>query len=289
MIIDCHSHAEYLGYTLEKALENMKKFNIDKAWLLTLETPEGEFDPYLYHYGTFGNKEEGVMPFSVALKWYEKASDRFILGYGIDPRKPEAIDRLRTAIDMFNVKVYGEIMLRMSYDDHDALRMFRFCGDKGIPVIVELMYPYTNYNGGKYPRFDWWYGGSIEAYERAVKACPETSFLGHGPGFWAHISGDDKYKTETYPAGDIVPKGKLVDMMKKCKNLYCDLSANSALNALKRNIVFSKEFLLEFQDRIVYGRDNFTNDLQEFLNGLGLPENVIDKIYCKNALKLIPL
>lgn len=288
MIIDCHSHAEYLGYTVDKALENMDKYNIDKAWLLTLETLEPEFDPFLYHYGTFGNKEEGAMPFSVALKWYEKAPDRFILGYGIDPRRPEAIDRLKTAMDLFNVRVYGEIMLRMTYDNPDAIRMFRFCGENGLPVIVEVMYPYPN-EGGRYPRPDWWYGGSLDAYERAIAACPETVFFGHGPGVWSHISRDEKYLTETYPTGEVLPGGKLIEMMQKYNNFYCDLSANSALNALKRDTKFSRQFILEFQDRMIYGRDNFSNNLQEFLNSLDLPKDVLDKIYYKNALKLIPL
>ncbi len=288
MIIDCHSHAEYLGYTLDKALENMDKYNIDKAWLLTLETLESEFDPFLYHCSTFGNKEEGSLPFSAALKWYEKAPDRFILGYGIDPRRPEAIDRLKAAMDLFNVRVYGEIMLRMTYDNPDAIRMFRFCGEKGLPVIVEVMYPYQN-EGGRYPRPDWWYGGSMDAYERAIAACPETIFFGHGPGVWSHISGDDKYLTETYPEGEILPAGKLIEMMQKYNNFYCDLSANSGLNALKRDAKFSRQFILEFQDRMVYGRDNFSNNLQDFLNSLELPDDVLDKIYYKNALRLIPL
>ncbi|MDD4297277.1 MAG: amidohydrolase family protein, partial [Ruminiclostridium sp.] len=176
----------------------------------------------------------------------------------------------------------------MTYDSPDAIRMFRFCGEKGLPVIVEVMYPYKN-EGGKYPRPDWWYGGSMDAYERAIAACPETIFFGHGPGVWCHISGDDKYLTETYPEGEVLPGGKLIDMMYKYNNFYCDLSANSALNALKRDVKLSKQFILEFQDRMIYGRDNFSNGLQEFLNNLGLPEDVLEKIYYKNALRLVPL
>ena len=57
--------------------------------------------------------------------------------------------------------------------------------------------------------------------------------------------------------------------------------------ALKRDKVHAVEFLTEFQDRIVYARDNFTNNHQEFLNSLDLPESILSKIYHKNAESLI--
>jgi len=57
---------------------------------------------------------------------------------------------------------------------------------------------------------------------------------------------------------------------------------------LKRDPEFAKEFLIEFQDRILYGRDYFDNVHQEFLNTLGLPDAVLHKIYCGNAVKLVP-
>jgi predicted TIM-barrel fold metal-dependent hydrolase len=46
--------------------------------------------------------------------------------------------------------------------------------------------------------------------------------------------------------------------------------------------------LIEFQDRLLYGRDYFDNRLQEFLNTLELPESVLSKIYAENALRLVP-
>ena len=46
-------------------------------------------------------------------------------------------------------------------------------------------------------------------------------------------------------------------------------------------------FWLEFQDRVLYGRDYFDNAHQEFLNGLGAEQDVLDKIYFRNALRLL--
>lgn len=41
------------------------------------------------------------------------------------------------------------------------------------------------------------------------------------------------------------------------------------------------------QDRILYARDDFDNQHQEFLNGLGLPPETLAKIYSGNAKKLV--
>jgi predicted TIM-barrel fold metal-dependent hydrolase len=77
-------------------------------------------------------------------------------------------------------------------------------------------------------------------------------------------------------------------MLRKYPNLYCDISAGSGCNALSRDPEFAIKFLTEFQDRVLYARDYFDNIHQEFLNGLGLPKEVLEKIYSGNALKLVP-
>jgi predicted TIM-barrel fold metal-dependent hydrolase len=47
--------------------------------------------------------------------------------------------------------------------------------------------------------------------------------------------------------------------------------------------------LLEIQDRLLYARDYFDNQHQDFLNALDLPADVLAKLYSGNALKLVPL
>lgn len=286
MIIDIHNHPDWHGHNLEKFLDNMNLNGIDKTWILSWEAPEDEYDPnYIKYTPQYG--ANGPIPFARCLSYAEHTPDRFILGFAPDPRRPQAIDRLRAAVDIYGVKVCGEVKLRMMYDNPDALRMFRYCGEKGLPVIVHIDYEFDT--GFSYPRPNWWYGGGIDAFERAVAACPETTFLGHAPGFWAHISGDGQFNKTIYPSGKVLPGGKLISMLHKYPNLYCDLSAGSGCNALKRDPEFAKTFLAEFQDRVLYGRDYFDNVHQEFLNGLGLPEEMLEKIYCGNALRLVPV
>ena len=283
MVIDMHAHANYYGLTCEKLLKNMDEYGIDKAWLLTLETPRGEYG-HNYHRVTWVS-EDGPIPFSTSIA-YPNTEGRFILGYGPDPRNPDSIDRLEAAIEHYDVRVCGELMLRMMYDNPDAIRMFRFCGKKGLPVVLELMYA-SPVQGERCPFPDYWYGGGIDVLERVLDACPETVFCGHGAGFWAHISNDTRYLEETYPKGPVVPGGRILELMEKSPNLYLDLSAGSGLNAMKRDIGYTKELLLAFSDRALYGRDYIDNSNQEFLRSLDLPQDVPDKIFYKKAEKLL--
>ncbi len=189
-------------------------------------------------------------------------------------------------MDTHGERIYGELKLRMCYDNPDALRMFRYCGSKKLPVTVHIDYEHDT--GAVYPRPNWWYGGGMEAFARAVRACPETVFISHAPGFWAHISGDGLHDKESYPTGKVQPGGSIVALLRECPNLYADISAGSGLGSLNRDPEFAKDFLTEFQDRILYARDYFDNAHQEFLDDLGLSEEVLAKLYTGNALKLVP-
>ena len=76
-------------------------------------------------------------------------------------------------------------------------------------------------------------------------------------------------------------------MLAQYDNLYADLSAGSAYNALERDTGFTREFLVQYQDRLVFGRDYFDDRMQVLLNSLGLPEEVLAKIYAGNARRLV--
>lgn len=287
MIIDVHNHPDWCGHNLDNYLANMDKYNIDVTWLLSWEAPHDEYDPVYIHRTPVNSSPWGPIPFERCLNYIERAPDRFVLGYCPDPRRADAVDRLKAAVTIYGAKVCGELKVRMMYDNPDAIRMYRYCGENGIPVLVHIDYEFDN--GKSYPRPNYWYGGGIEAFERAVAKCPETVFIGHAPGFWSHISNDDLYATTPYPKTKVIPGGKLIQMLDKYPNLYCDISAGSGCNALSRDPEFAVNFLTTYQDRILYGRDYFDNIHQEFLNSISLSQDVLDKIYSLNALKLVPL
>jgi len=287
LIIDAHNHPDWLDCDFDRFVQNMDERGIAVTWLLSLEGPQDEYDQ-VGHAAFLDPRGSGVVSMlSRCLHYQEKAPDRFVAGYCPDPRRPEALDLMRIAIDVHRVRVCGELKLRMMYDNWDALRLFRYCGERGLPVILHLDYEFDT--GQTYPRPNYWYGGGFEALERVLKACPDTIFLGHGPGFWAHISGDRKYCKVPYPKGKVRPGGRLIKTLRKYPNLYCDGSGASGWNALTRDPEFGREFVLEFQDRYLYARDLFDNRHQEALNALDLPEEVLRKVYAGNALRLVPL
>jgi predicted TIM-barrel fold metal-dependent hydrolase len=286
MIIDAHNHPDWHGHDLGRFLDDMREACIDMTWLLSWECPRDEYDPW-YDSAIPETGAAGPIPFARCISYAERAPGRFVLGYCPDPRRPGAVDRLKAMREIYGVRVCGELKLRMMYDDPDALRLFRYCGEAGLPVTVHIDYEFETRPGSLRP--SWWYGGGLPAFERAVAACPDTVFVGHAPGFWAHISGGDGYLKEPYPKGPLLPGGELVRMMRAHPNLHADTSGESGWNALNRDHAFAREFLIEFQDRILYGRDMFDTTHRELLDSLSLPEPVRVKIFSGNALRLVPL
>ena len=282
-IIDAHNHPGWLGHNVDRFIENMDAHGIDRAWLLSWEAPVIEYDP-VYHRVLLADSA-GPVPFERCLWYKERAPDRFVLGYAPDPRCPEAIDRLEAAICLHGVRVYGELKLRMMYDNLDAVRMYRFCAEQGLPVVVHIDYELDQ--GTRYPRPNWWYGGGIEAFARALAACPQTAFVGHGPGFWAHVSADGQYKETAYPKGRVVAGGRVPQLFRKHANLYADLSAESGRNALSRDPDFGVSFVDEFQDRLLFGRDSYDGRLMELLESMGLSDEAMRKILSENAERLL--
>ena len=50
---------------------------------------------------------------------------------------------------------------------------------------------------------------------------------------------------------------------------------------------FGRDFLLEFQDKLLFGRDYFDTQLMDFLRTLELPAEAFDKIAYQNAERLL--
>ena len=286
MIIDAHNHCPWHGHDAGKIVANMDQFGIDKCWLLTWDVPPEEFNQRYVR--AFDARHDPLgMPLAGALEGCRQFPDRFVLGYAPDPRIPGARQRLESAVEMYGVRVYGELKLRMCMDNPDALDMYWLCGELGLPVTFHIDVTLPRYKPTAERQF--WYCYDIDALERVLKLCPKTTFLGHAPGFWRELSGDADEHQDSYPRGPVTPGGKLVRLLREYPNLWCDLSAGSALIAISRDRDFGREFLLEFQDRCLYARDQFDNEHQDYLRSLDLPEDALDKIFSGNALRLVPL
>ena len=281
MIVDAHNHPNWHGHNAERILENMDEQGIDVTWLLSWEIPENEANPS-------ANFSPGGSMISLqdVLDVGGRAPDRFVLGYVPHPKRPDAVDRLKAAVAIHGIRLAGEYKVRVLFDDPDAIRLYRACAELGLPVTIHLDYP-IDHGRGDYPRPNWWYGGSIETLERAMIASPETVFIGHGPGFWAHISGDDLYDKEHYPKGPVLPGGRVPELLDRYPNMYADLSAGSGFGAVTRDEEFGRRFLVDFEDKLLFARDYFDSRLMDHLKKLELPAEIFDKITYRNAKRLV--
>ena len=128
----------------------MDEAGIERAWLLSWEGPQDEYNPESMRGCVVDYGDHGPIGFARCLRYREQAPRRFVLGYAPDPRRPEAIDQLEAAVETFGVRVCGELKLRMMYDNPDALRLYRVCGERGLPVTVHIDYEFAT--GRNYPR-----------------------------------------------------------------------------------------------------------------------------------------
>lgn len=286
MKIDAHNHACWFGMDADKFVQNMDENGIDKTFLLSCETPLEEIRFNEWDVCSISSGQKIMCPFENVLRLHEKYPDRFIMGFAPDPRDPAALKRLKYAVEYYGVKTCGEFKFRVLANDPDAVKLYRYAGEQGLPVTLHFDLPFPNCIGGT--RDDIWYNGGIEELERTLNLCPETNFLGHAPGFWSEISGDNLASTVQYPKDlPILPNGRLLKLLDKYDNIYCDLSAGSAYYALTRDREFGKKFVITYQDKCLFARDNFRSMTSDLLESYNLPKEVYDKVFYKNALKLL--
>lgn len=288
---DTHQHVFWSGRDDDGLIRDMDEHGIAYAWLLSWDMAPGEThanyarstSPINLH----RNGEPRGMTLREMLIARDHHPDRFVLGYCPHPALPRAPDLLRAAHEIHGVRVCGEWAHRMVLDDPRAIEMFRVAGELGMPVVLDMNDPWLPGPEGKLIYQSYWTGGTLDNLERALAACPGTVFIGHAPGFWRGISADADRDPDPYPTGPVVERGRVPQLLDHHPNLYADLSAGSGLGALKRDPSHARRFLLAWQDRLLFGRDTYGQDLFRFLLDLDLPRGPLEKICCLNAEKLV--
>jgi hypothetical protein len=153
-------------------------------------------------------------------------------------------------------------------------------------------YPAWGFADPKFPRFEELQRG----YKHLIQSHPRTTFLLPHMANWPE---------------DLEGVGQLLE---DCPNAHLDFSAR--LDELGRQPYRAREFFIRYQDRIFFGSDmpasremyrcyfRFLETFDEHfvppdydgtfgrfrwhIHGIGLPKDVLKKIYHENALKLIP-
>jgi predicted TIM-barrel fold metal-dependent hydrolase len=290
-LIDSHQHVFWHGRDDKGLLADMDKYGIERAWILSWEEPGDEtgsnysavLDPRYRGYGT----PAPALPLAAVYEVAQRYPDRFIAGYCPHPLDPEAVGKLTAAIKILGVRVCGEWKFCIHFDDPRCLEIYKVAGQYGLPVVLHLDSPYMPPKGGKYVGNTRWKGGTIFNVINACKLCPETNFIGHAPGFWREITGDADERAESYMKPPRVPGGRLEALLEETPNLYADLSAGSALYALKMDPEYSRQILIKHADRFLFARDYYGGDMLEFLKSLNLPDDVWQKIGRGNAERLV--
>ena len=293
MLIDTHQHVFWHGRDDKGLIADMDAHGINVAWLLTWNISNFEHDAgWQRILNPLHLRSDGTHP-GIVLSDLVLASQRnpgrFVLGYCPHPLYGDAPGSLEAAVKIHGVRVCGEWKFRIPFDDPRCINLFRKAGELNCPVVLHLDVPYIKDADGKWQFKEAWYGGTVANLERALKACPQTIFIGHAPGFWREISGDADDATTAYPKGPVTPGGRLTRLLDENPNLYADLSAGSGLGALSRDPAHAVTFLTRFADRLLFARDYYGTELWDFLKTLSLPSHVTQKICTDNAMKLVPI
>lgn len=213
--------------------------------------------------------------------------DRLIPFCSIDPRTSYSgglkglVGMLRKWVDA-GAKGFGEHKPGVHMDDERNMTIYAACGELGLPVLFHLDQLRNLDEPG------------LPGLERALKEHPKTNFIGHGPGWWASISGNITAEDlARYPDGNVQPGGAIDTLMEKYPNLYGDLSAGSGAQAISRDPEFGPQFLIRRADRLMFGTDYLSPGQEvpqlELFRSLDLPADVQAAVFRDNARKLLGL
>lgn len=158
--------------------------------------------------------------------------------------------------------------------------LYEVCEDLRLPILFHM----DGQRGTDVP--------GLPGLESVLKSFRTVPFIGHGPGFWASISGDATARDLAgYPRGPVKPGGALDRLFDRYPNLWGDLSAGSGAGALSRDREFGRRFLSRRADRLLFGTDYLRPGQAvpqfELLASFDLPLDARVKIERGNAMQLL--
>jgi uncharacterized protein len=237
--IDVHTHVGTIWngnkeLTASLLVRWMDEHDVEKAVVLPLTSPESS---------SFLCLTEG------ALQAVKEFSDRLIPFCAIDPRTSvvggvrgfESI--IRRYVDL-GAKGFGEHKVGLDFDDPLMMQIYEVCEKVGIPLLFHM----DTIRGKDQP--------GLPRLAHALATFPKLAFIGHGPGWWASISGDAKAADfMAYRSRPVAPGGAIDKLMDAYPNLWGDLSAGSGAQAISRDLAFGRQFLIRRQSRLLFGTD----------------------------------
>ena len=197
---------------------------------------------------------------------------------------------------------------RIAINDPRLDPIWAKCGDLGIPVLIHSADPKQFWEPHDENNERW-----LE-----LKLRPRRKRSDDNPAPWATILGEahDIFRRHSgttfiqahlgWYANDLATLGTLLDEM---PNLYVEIGA--VIAELGRQPRMANRFLEQYQDRVLFGKDSYKpeeyptyfrvleSDDEYFpyykryhafwrMYGLDLPDDILQKLYYKNALRIIP-
>ena len=224
-LIDIHQHTPYSGRTADELVAHQRKMGITKTILL----PAGR--KYGLAAGAGGNDE--------CLELCRRYPQEFVFCANEMPNIPETRDVITKYLKMGAIGI-GEQKFPVDSDSPHIHRIAQIAQEFQVPVL--LHFQYNTYN----LHFDRFY--------KILEKYPKVNFIGHAQTWWSNIDLEQQ-EPALYPKGKVSPGGISSRYLKDYPNMFGDLSAGSGLNALLRDEAHAREFLRQYQDKLLYGSD----------------------------------
>ena len=187
----------------------------------------------------------------------------------------------------------GEVSINKRLDNPFVQKMFEAAEKLELPVTIHMS-PEEGYSYGVVdePR--------LPLLEEVLRKYPKLKILGHSQTFWIEMSADapnDKEGRNSWGQGMVIEGGRVPELFAKYDNLYGDLSANSAGQAIMRDPAYGLHFLETYADRLFFATDMVNSDmvfplgawLDEQVENGKLSRETYEKICWKNAQRVFGL
>ena len=197
---------------------------------------------------------------------------------------------------------------RLTIDDERLDPIWAKCGELGIPVLIHAADPKSFWDDMNSDNERW-----LE-----LKTHPRRKRSATNPAPWQQIIDEQHRMFKKHPNTKFINAhmgwyannlGRLSELMEEMPNMYVGIGA--VIAELGRQPKNAKAFFIHYQDRILFGKDSWKpkefstyfrvleSDDEYFpyykkyhafwaMYGLDLPDDVLKKVYYKNALGLIP-
>ncbi|HOV21161.1 MAG TPA: amidohydrolase family protein [bacterium] len=283
-MIDFHTHIGKCFYgrkilTGKKLVKKMDELGIEKSVILPIENPE---------------ETQWYSTTDYILRVSKRYKERLIPFCNVDPRRgmnngeDPYIGKMIEEYVKKGCNGFGEVLANLEFNDKRMKYIYRICGELKLPVLFHLGGVPGKSTIGLTDKL------GLPFMEEVLSEFPETLFIAHGPGWWAEISSDVKEKDrDGYPKGKIEKAGKVCYLLENYPNIYADLSAGSAYNALTRDNDFGIEFLKKHYRKLLFATDYLSVgqelEIVDYMKNVKIPEEIKKMVTKENAKKILKM